>query len=367
MKRVACLIGLLTATTLASPLAAQEPVEEREHVVRRGDTLWDLAAYYFSDPFDWPDIYEANTTVVEDPHWIYPDEVLLIPGIRGDTEPEPRVATVRTESPVRTVFYRRPPVQPQQDRSDPTVLSEPTTANVPVKSGVFHAAPFVGDPDDLDVQGVFIAALRENREVGAPPTAHPRDEVYMAYDGAERPAIDQRLLLFRVGDRMAGGRVLEPTGVIRVTRLEDDVMFGHIETQYAGVHRGQLATTMPMYPDFAVEEAEEVEDGHDLEGRVIEFVGNPPLPSVTDIGFVDRGARDGVQVGDVFTAYVPQRAARGHRLGDVFTRAQQLPPEDVARLRVVRVGDRVATVRVERLILSRLEDGIRVRRTHRIP
>ncbi|MFO7892792.1 MAG: LysM peptidoglycan-binding domain-containing protein [Longimicrobiales bacterium] len=367
MKRVACLIGLLTATTLAAPLAAQEPVEEREHVVRRGDTLWDLAAYYFSDPFDWPTIYEANTTVVEDPHWIYPDEVLVIPGIRGDTEPEPRVAMGGPESPIRTVFYRPPPVQPQDDRSDSTLLSEPTTENVPVKSGVFNAAPFVGDPDDLDVRGVFIAALRENREVGTPPTAHPQDEVYMTYEGIERPAIDQRLLLIRVGERMDGGRVLEPTGVIRVTRLEDEVMFGRIETQYGEVHRGQLATTMPVYPDFAVEEAEEVEGGYDLEGRVIEFVDDPPLPSIADIGFVDLGGRDGVQVGDVFTAYIPRRAARGRRVSDAFARVQQLPSENVARLRVVRVGDRVATVRVERLMLTRLEDGIRVRRTHRIP
>ena len=371
MKRVACLIGLLMATALASPTMAQEPVE-REHVVRRGDTLWDLAAFYFSDPFGWPDIYEANTTVVEDPHWIYPDEVLVIPGVRGDTEPQARgqtrrqVAAAPREVPARTVFYRQPPVEPQSD-ADPTVLSEPTMERVPVRPGQFLVAPYVDKRRALETRGIFVGALRENREIGSPPTAHPKDAVFLRYEGSERPTEGQQLLLIRVGDGLAGGRILEPTGVLRVTRLEPEALFAVIETQYGEIFEGQVAVPMPMYPDFMVEEAAEVEDGHDLEGRLIHFMGEPPLPSITDLGFVDLGARDGVKVGDVFTAVLPERASRERGIGDVFSRIERLPPEEIARLRVVRVGPEVATVRVESLLMPRLEPGLQVRRTHRIP
>lgn len=368
MKRVACLIGLLAATLVASPAMAQEPVQ-REHVVRDGDTLWDLAALYYSNPFNWPTIYEANTTVVEDPHWIYPDEVLIIPGIRGDTEPQPRpdVAMGTPEAPLRTVFYRPPPVSSARSDTGATLLSEPTFRDVPVKLGQFTAAPYVGDPEDLDVRAVYIAKLRENRDVGAPPTAHPGDVIYMTYRGINRPDLGEKLLLMQVGDGLAGGRILEPTAVIEVTRLEDESMFARIETQYNPVHRGQLAVTMPDYPDFMVEDAPEVEGGSDLEGEVIEFIGDPPLPSLTDLGYVDLGAEDGVKVGDVFTAYLPARNAREREVRDVFSRIERLPPEDVARLRVIRVGPEVSTVRVEHLYLPRLENGIRVHRTQRIP
>ncbi|MDX1676027.1 MAG: LysM peptidoglycan-binding domain-containing protein [Longimicrobiales bacterium] len=376
MKRVACLIGLLIAT----PLAAQEPVE-REHVVRRGDTLWDLAGTYFSNPFLWPEIYEANTTVVEDPHWIYPQEVLVIPGIRGDTEPEavaqmggepepqPQVAVAtRRPVPARTVFYREPPLPEVDEEADPTVLSEPTLERAPVAPGEFNSAPFVDDPGNLEVVGRFIGALRENRDVGGAPSAHPQDEVFLGYEGDARVQVDQPLLLIHVGKRMSGGRLLEPRAVVRVTRVEDEVMFGRIEAQYGPVHRNQLAARMPMYPDFVSTETKRVDAaaGYDVEGRVIEFMGVSPIPSLTDLAFVDRGARDGVEVGDIFTAYLPPRASRQRELGDLLGTIERLPAEDVARLRVVRVTENVATVKVEHLMLPRLEDGIRVRRTHTV-
>ena len=51
----------------------------RVHVVRKGDTLWDLSAFYLSNPFLWPSIWQANKTYIKDPHWIYPGQNFLIP------------------------------------------------------------------------------------------------------------------------------------------------------------------------------------------------------------------------------------------------------------------------------------------------
>lgn len=50
------------------------------YTVVKGDCLWDLAQTHLGDPFLWRRIWEHNRWI-EDPHWIFPGNMLFIPGI----------------------------------------------------------------------------------------------------------------------------------------------------------------------------------------------------------------------------------------------------------------------------------------------
>ena len=57
----------------------------RLHVVERGDTLWDLAERYYSNPFLWPQIWDANK-YIPNAHWIYPGDPIVIPPLTPISE-----------------------------------------------------------------------------------------------------------------------------------------------------------------------------------------------------------------------------------------------------------------------------------------
>lgn len=56
-----------------------KPVQEPRiiaHVVKKGDTLWDIAEHYLNDPFKYPELAELSE--IENPDLIYPGEIVRI-------------------------------------------------------------------------------------------------------------------------------------------------------------------------------------------------------------------------------------------------------------------------------------------------
>ena len=88
------------ALTIGSVAVAQEFRADHPdtYVVKRGDTLWDIAGKFLRKPWLWPEIWQANPQI-QNPHLIYPGDVISLAYLdRVGLQAGPRM-----ESPVNAV------------------------------------------------------------------------------------------------------------------------------------------------------------------------------------------------------------------------------------------------------------------------
>ena len=76
------LVSALVGQSGAANGVALNPSHPDRYVVKRGDTLWDISALFLKDPWYWPEIWRVNPQV-ENPHLIYPGDVLVLVYIDG--------------------------------------------------------------------------------------------------------------------------------------------------------------------------------------------------------------------------------------------------------------------------------------------
>ena len=84
------IVFLVVAAFLVVPLVSQT---FKTVTVKKGDTLWDLAVEYLGSGYLYPKFLEINTLRSGDPDWIYPGEVLNIPGTEEPVAEEPAEET----------------------------------------------------------------------------------------------------------------------------------------------------------------------------------------------------------------------------------------------------------------------------------
>ena len=278
------LAGLMLAVSAVADVLQLKEGYPETYVVKKGDTLWDISGHFLKSPWLWPRLWQVNPQV-RDPHWIYPGDVLNLVWING----EPRL------------------VQKHMVKLSPTVRMSPKVDPVPTLP-LSRIAPFltayhifsaesdmkllpyiVGNNSNaiglLEKADFFVrGSLQEGRQYGIyRPGQILKDKVTGEALGREATLTGIAL----AGAKQEGGL----TAAVLLKNKQD-------------VQQGDRLILMPEQENldaFFTLQAGQISKP----GYIIEIPSKVSIVGKYDVVTLNKGRRDGVSSGNVFSIYRP--------------------------------------------------------------
>ncbi|MGB7756166.1 MAG: LysM domain-containing protein [Salinisphaera sp.] len=303
----------LTASNLAGHIRGDAPLR---YVVKRGDTLWDIAGKYLDDPWYWPQLWDANPDIAN-PHRIYPGEVLVL--TRG-MDGQPQLARGNTV------------------RLEPQVREEPLSQAIPVipYSAIrnFLESPRLVDDNALENAPYVVSFDDQHLVAGNGATVYVR--------GADRTGPDHYELVHPEGpyrDAQTNdvlGRKALPVGRITIHAFGQNVATASIDKAYREARRGDRL--LPVADANLLRDFYPHAPAEPLSAHIISVYGGVGEIGQYDVVTLDRGRNIGLRRGDVLDIYKSGRTVSDPVAGGEV----KLPEVEAGYLMVFKVDDKVS-------------------------
>jgi hypothetical protein len=290
------------------------------HLVRKGDTLWEISRAYLHDPWRWPKVWALNPEIAN-PHWIFPGQTVRL----RDAE-QPGAAPTAAGMP--------PP---------PPVVAEPTVGRSPLgrfaDSGAdtqeLRQLGFVDD-DGLKASGVINGSLEEKILLAT------GDHAYVEFPAGKTPQGGAHYAVYQIDLEHP---LREPKSTL---------ILGYLVHVYGEVVIDSL-TDRPIANARLVDVNEPVERGYrvgpvfrqlksvrpkhnlaDMTARIVASVEPNMLIANQMFVVLNRGRRHGVEVGNRFLV-LRQGDGIKRLMEDWDATDHRFPPHAVAEITAVDV------------------------------
>ena len=314
-----------------APLTLRPDAPDR-YVVVPGDTLWAISQRYTDSPWRWPELWGFNKDQIRNPHLIYPGYVILLDRSRGQLTIGGKGTAPAAAEPGAIKLgprIRSEAVANEQIPSIPASIIEP-----------FLSRPLIVEPDGLD-KAPTIVGTQTDRVILAAGNA--------AYVRGMGTSKEESWYVFR-----RGGPLVDPDtkqtlayeaiylGTARLDRPgEPSTVVLTSSVQEVGAGDKLIAAGRPQPISYAPHAPAKL-----VRGRVIGIHGG--LGQVGEAGpqsiiSINRGARDGIEIGHVLALYSLGGSVRDVSKGaDARDASIKLPDERAGLAFVFRVFNRVS-------------------------
>ena len=286
--RLLILAVLLLAALVAGQAVAQgagiRDSAPQQYLVRKGDTLWGIADMFLEEPWLWPEVWDVNPQI-DNPHLIYPGDTIYLSYVDG----RPRLSLTRGRDVKLAPNMRVTPL----DLAIPVIPLD--------EIGAFLMRHRILEVDELEQSGYVIAGgqdhlITANGDIIFGRGYFPEDEraygIYRAGD-VYRDPITSEVLGYQaqdIGNAQALSSLSDPVVELEITRVTEEV---RITDRLLPLEERILdATFQPRAPEVDLHNA-----------FMIAVDGGVSQIGTTDIVVLNRGARDGLEVGHVLAIY----------------------------------------------------------------
>lgn len=271
---------LLLLFLLLPSLSSSEMQEYKDYTIIRGDTLWDISERELKDPFLWPKIWKENPEIAN-PDRIYPNQTIKIP-LYILLEKEFPVAEIPE---VKPEIKKEEPIEEIPKEIKPAKKEYLVDRNLLISSGyIADSVPTVGKITGSPT-GRGLLGKDDYAYIDIPATIGEKFYVIRSAGKVTHPESNDMV-----------GYLVEVLGIVEVVGQDGDETKVKIITSYSDILTGDVLDNFyEIEPPLAIENPRKP----DINGYIVTTRHLRLVNGIWDIVYIDRGKKDGLEVGDL--------------------------------------------------------------------
>lgn len=253
---------------------------EDVHVIKKGDTLWDISGKYYKDNFKWPIIWKYNT-YINDPDLIFPKDKVTIPLIVNDGE----ILKLDDEASFKIGNKEASVQQASMDENVKESTVQPSVSYKTIKLSDYEIV-------EKSLPAEKVIATQEGK--------------YFVSDGdvlrisikSEKFSVGQEVTFLRYIKELKDGQLLKIAGYGAVESIEKDNALVRVKKSYESLSKGLFARAKKNEDELKISD-NYVDVRTNRTGKVVYLFQSM---SISGNGYrlvFDKGLKDGIKAGDI--------------------------------------------------------------------
>ena len=328
---------------MKSPRCAFLPNAPDQHVVVKGDTLWDIFGKFLQHAWCWPQVWGLNREQIRNPHWIYPGQIVYFDRAAGRLrlgKPVDNVAAQPADDTGGLQTMRLSPQLRTEGLGQEAVPAIPSNVIEP-----FLSQPLIVTESELKDAPRIVAAREERVILGK------NDKAYVTGDIKAGTSFQ----VFRPGTPLKDpvthellGYEAPYLGTVKLERAAHSAGEAHVFDIVSAKEEMGIGDRLLPVPPTPILNYVPHPPEKQIDARIVSVYGGVSQAGQNQIVSINRGKKHGIDLGTVLELYrygmvvTDKTADKFWTIGDIGRKKVKLPDYQYGSLFIFRTFDNIS-------------------------